>query len=202
VELRPDFPIRTARLLLRPSTADDVDAALRYRGDPETVRFVPFGPQTREQVAERIAGDFSRTELTAEGQALVLGVVPVAGGPQCGELVLFHRSEEHRGGELGYMFAAEARGRGYAVEASAAVLALAFEDMGMHRVIARIDARNEPSARVARRLGMRQEAHLVRNELFKGEWSDELVFALLEDEWPASPAAALASTWRRGAAAG
>jgi RimJ/RimL family protein N-acetyltransferase len=30
---------------------------------------------------------------------------------------------------------------------------------------------------------MRQEAHLVENEWFKGEWSDELVFGLLEREW-------------------
>ena len=40
------------------------------------------------------------------------------------------------------------------------------------RVIARIDARNLTSTRVVARLGMRQEAHLVENERFKGEWSD------------------------------
>ena len=36
-----------------------------------------------------------------------------------------------------------------------------------------------------RRLGMREEAHLVENDIFKGEWSDEAVFAVLEDEWNA-----------------
>jgi RimJ/RimL family protein N-acetyltransferase len=51
--------------------------------------------------------------------------------------------------------------------------------------VARIDERNDPSARLAIRLGMRQEARLVHNELFKGEWSTELVFAMLADEWPA-----------------
>jgi hypothetical protein len=35
----------------------------------------------------------------------------------------------------------------------------------------------------ARRLGMRQEGRLVRNEFFKGEWSTELDFAMLADEW-------------------
>jgi len=38
---------------------------------------------------------------------------------------------------------------------------------------------------VARRLGMRHEARLVSNEWFKGEWSTELDFAMLADEWPA-----------------
>jgi RimJ/RimL family protein N-acetyltransferase len=32
---------------------------------------------------------------------------------------------------------------------------------------------------------MRQEAHLVENEWFKGEWTDELDFAILEREWRA-----------------
>jgi RimJ/RimL family protein N-acetyltransferase len=30
---------------------------------------------------------------------------------------------------------------------------------------------------------MRREAHFVRNEFFKGEWSDELVYAILREEW-------------------
>jgi RimJ/RimL family protein N-acetyltransferase len=32
---------------------------------------------------------------------------------------------------------------------------------------------------------MRQEAHLVQNERFKGRWSDELDFAIPEEEWRA-----------------
>jgi RimJ/RimL family protein N-acetyltransferase len=30
---------------------------------------------------------------------------------------------------------------------------------------------------------MRREAHLVQNEWVKGEWNDEIVCAILEDEW-------------------
>ena len=50
-------------------------------------------------------------------------------------------------------------------------------------IIARLDARNTASARVLEHLGMRREAHFVQNEFFKGEWSDELVYAMLNDEW-------------------
>ena len=56
----------------------------------------------------------------------------------------------------------------------------------MHRVVGRLDARNGPSARVLERLGMRREAHFVSNEYVKGEWTDEVVYALLEDEWRAA----------------
>jgi RimJ/RimL family protein N-acetyltransferase len=109
-------------------------------------------------------------------------------GRLVGDVVLFFRSRADRGGEIGYVFHPDAGGRGYATEACSAVLGLAFDGLGLHRVVARLDARNEASARLAARLGMRQEAHFLRNELFKGEWTDELVFALLAEEWPGSAA--------------
>ena len=48
---------------------------------------------------------------------------------------------------------------------------------------ARLDALNERSAALCERLGMRREAHFVRNEWFKGGWSDLLVYGLLAEEW-------------------
>jgi RimJ/RimL family protein N-acetyltransferase len=38
---------------------------------------------------------------------------------------------------------------------------------------------------------MRREAHLVENEWVKGEWTDEVIYAVLADEWvhPARPEA-------------
>jgi len=35
------------------------------------------------------------------------------------------------------------------------------------------------------KLGMRREAHFVHDEFFKGEWSDQLVYAILDEEWRA-----------------
>lgn len=150
---------------------------------------------TAEVLGVRLTTDLARQELTDEGQALTLGVERADSGTLVGDVVLFFRSIEHRGGELGYVFAPEHAGQGYATEAAAAVLALAFDRLGLHRVIARLDARNTSSARLAARLGMRQEAHLVQNEMFKGEWSDELVYALLAQEWRASPWNAQVRSW-------
>ena len=58
-----------------------------------------------------------------------------------------------------------------------------FHRLGLHRICASLDARNEASAALLRRLGMRQEAHFRQNEMFKGEWGDVLVFAILRNEW-------------------
>ena len=103
-----------------------------------------------------------------------------------GDLVLFLRTVEHAGGEIGWVFHPGVAGRGYATEAAKALLDMAFRNLGLHRVEARLDARNLPSARLCERLGMRREAHFVKIEMFKGEWSDLLVHAVRADEWPTS----------------
>jgi RimJ/RimL family protein N-acetyltransferase len=181
--LRPEYPLRTERLLLRPLTAGDADAMLAYRSRLDVSRYVPFEPMSRDDILERIAGQWSRTELTDEGQALTLGAEVAATGQLAGDVILMWHSREHAGGEVGYVLDPARGGHGYATEAAQAMLRLGFEELGLHRIVARIDEDNEPSAKLARRLGLRQEARLVHNEFFKGRWSNELDFAMLADEW-------------------
>ncbi|MBU2664479.1 GNAT family N-acetyltransferase [Actinoplanes bogorensis] len=169
--------------MLRPLGPGDVEALVAYRGRQDVSRYVPFEPMTRELIAERLAGPWVRTELTGEGQALTVGVELTGTGQLVGDVTLFWHSELHRGGEIGYVFNPEFAGRGYATEAATAVLGIGFEVLKLHRIVARLDERNEASAGVARRLGMRLEARLVRNEFFKGEWTTELDFAILAEEW-------------------
>jgi RimJ/RimL family protein N-acetyltransferase len=194
VQLRPSYPVSTARLLLRPLTMRDTGDLLAYRSRDDVCRWVPFTPMTEQILAERLAGAWARTELDSAGQALTLGVeliegrsvgVPTGGGRLIGDVVLFWHSREHAGGELGYVLNPDFGGMGYATEAARAMLRLGFDDLGLHRIVARVDARNDASLRTAGRLGMRREAHLVRNEMFKGEWSDEVDFAILAEEWHA-----------------
>jgi RimJ/RimL family protein N-acetyltransferase len=187
-ELYPAYPIVGERLLLRPLTSRDTDALLAYRSRPDVCRYVPFEPMTSEIIAERLAAQWVRTELTDEGQALTLGAEVRQTGELAGDVVLFWHSREHASGEVGYAFNPELGGRGYATEAVAMMLRLGFEDLGLHRITARVDERNDPSARLARRVGMRQEALLIENEFFKGEWSNELDFAMLASEWRAAHA--------------
>lgn len=183
MELAPQYPVRSPRLSLRPLSAADTTALLAYRSRADVCRYVPFTPMDTATIAERLETVWARTSLNDEGQNLTLGVEVTATGEFVGDVVLFWHSREHRGGEIGYVLNPEFGGHGYATEAVRRLLGLAFDDLRLHRVIARVDARNDASARLASRLGMRQEAYLVRNEWFKGEWTDELDFALLEEEW-------------------
>jgi RimJ/RimL family protein N-acetyltransferase len=58
--------------------------------------------------------------------------------------------------ETGWCFAADTWGRGYAHESAAEWLRIAFEELGLDRVIAVILPGNERSLRLARGLGMRE----------------------------------------------
>jgi RimJ/RimL family protein N-acetyltransferase len=188
MQLRPDYPVCTARLSLRPLVSTDTEHLVAYRSLDEVCRFVPFEPMDHETVTERLQGGWACNGIADEGQALTLGVELSKTGRVVGDVVLFFRSAEHRSGEIGWVFHPGYSGRGYATEASHALLHLAFDELGLHRVIARVDARNEASLRLADRLGMRREAHLVGNEWFKGAWGDEIDFAVLEHEWAAQHA--------------
>jgi RimJ/RimL family protein N-acetyltransferase len=185
--LRPAYPLRTKRLMLRPYRFDDLDHLVAIQSRPEVARYLYWEPRNIDEVRAALAAKVAEGELTSEGTRLTLAAaLDEAGaglGPVVGEVSLLWLSSEHRQGELGYVFNPDYHGRGLATEAAEVILRLGFDELGLHRIIGRCDPRNAPSIRVMERLGMRREAHFVHGELFKGEWGEELVFAILEDEW-------------------
>jgi RimJ/RimL family protein N-acetyltransferase len=181
----PDLPIKTERLLLRLYTEDDLRDVYDIQSRPDVVRYLYWGVRDQAQARGSLAMKIAASGLREEGDNLTLAVVLPETGKVIGDVLIIWTSREHRQGEIGYIFHPGFGGRGYATEAAEVVLRLGFEAFGLHRVVGRLDARNTASARVLERLGMRREAHLVQNELVKGEWVDEVVYAMLEDEWRA-----------------
>jgi RimJ/RimL family protein N-acetyltransferase len=176
-------PVRTERLQLRLLTADDVEAVHRYQGDPDVCRFLPYEARDRATVTAKIAEWGEHRRVAAEGDYLQLAVERLEDARLLGDVYFSLRSTEHELAVIGWVLAPESRGRGYATEAATALLALAFDGMGSHRVMAELDARNTASASVCARLGMRKEAHFVEDYRMKGEWSDTATYALLAREW-------------------
>ncbi len=176
----PTLPIRTERLTLRRLTADDLAEHTRLVCDASVARYLLVEALDPAQVPAHLA-DRSTWTLTADDSRLCLAMD--RDGRLVGEVFLFGRSLGQV--EVGYLLLPDENGHGYATEAAAAMVDAAFTELDAHRVFARIDARNEPSAAVLRRLGMRQEAHLRENEWVKGEWADEAIFAITAVEWSA-----------------
>jgi RimJ/RimL family protein N-acetyltransferase len=184
----PEYPIRTERLLLRPYAHGDVDALYAYQRLPEVHRYLYTEPRTRADVEAIVAERAGLAGLTEPGKALTLVAELAQTGELVGDLLLFWHSQEHKQGEVGYVFNPAYHGRGLATEAVGALLRVGFEGLGMHRIAGRLDGRNTASARVLERAGLRREAHLVENEFVKGEWTDEVIYGILRSEWEARQA--------------
>jgi RimJ/RimL family protein N-acetyltransferase len=184
-------PLTTERLVLRPFESGDLDVLADLQSRPDVVRYLYWEPRTRRQVKAALRRKLERSEIVREGDSLNLAVTlkPEEGngarpGPLIGDVLLTYTSAVHQQAELGYVFHPDWHGHGYAIEAAVALVDLAFDRLDVHRVFAHLDARNDRSARLLERLGLRREAHLRQNEWVKGEWTDDLIYAVLAEEWP------------------
>ena len=174
------LPVRTNRLTLRPLRDGDRSDHFRLFRDETVLRYLYDDVMGDAALEEHFAKCRWRG-LPNEGEWANL--VVERDGVFLGHVGFSIDSSVHRTCEIGYVFAPEAAGQGYATEAARVSVDIAVAYLDAHRVIARLDARNEASRRPLERLGMRQEAHFRENEFVKGEWTDELVYAHLARDW-------------------
>ncbi len=181
----PEYPIETARLRLRPFNRGDVDAVYSYRSRPDVAKYLFDEPMNHEECAEAVRTRSTQLAFSGEGDKILLAVERRDDGRLIGEVSLIWRSSSEQQAEIGYIFHPDVHGSGYATEAALKLMAFGFGIVGCHRIYARCDARNEASARVMERLGMRQEAHFREHTHVKGRWDEELIYAILDRDWEA-----------------
>jgi RimJ/RimL family protein N-acetyltransferase len=178
-------PLRTERLLLRTMTPADAADVHAYQSLEEVCRYLTFDPRSREEVEERVARYAEAVTLAGDGDYWQLAIVRAdAPGRVVGDLYFTIKSVANATGEIGWTLHPDFSGHGYMTEAARAVLGIAFEEIGLHRVRAELDPRNVTSVALCGRLGMREEAHFVEDLWFKGAWGDTGIYAMLEREWP------------------
>jgi RimJ/RimL family protein N-acetyltransferase len=173
--------ILTQRLRLRDLAKSDADRILQYRSDPEVSRFQSWGTESVEAIRLDIISMHEQAE--ENDRWYQLGIALQSGGELIGDCGFRLLGAELRQAEVGITLATEYQGRGYATEALRELLHFLFVTRRMHRVFGSIDPRNVRSLRLMERVGMRKEAHFVRSLWFKGEWVDDVIFAVLASEW-------------------
>ena len=173
--------LTTERLVLRHFRAADAPVLAAYRSAEDIARYqswaAPFSLAQAEDFVGYMAGaDPGRPgwfqwaiELAAE-RALI-GDVGVG------------LNENLRQADLGFTLAPGRHGQGYATEAVRAVLDRLFRVQGVRRVSAECDVRNVSSARLLDRLGFTREGLRRSHTWIKGEWTDDLIFGLLAEDW-------------------
>jgi RimJ/RimL family protein N-acetyltransferase len=198
--LEPSYPLRTERLRLRPYRPDDIDNVLSMFGRADVSRYLIWEPMDREAAEALVERRLKQLRIEHEGDGVLLVAEEEDSGGFVGELMLRLSSEANRLGEVGWSMHPDAQGRGYATEGAREMLRLGFDELGLHRVVAECDPRNEASIRVMEKLGMRREAHHLDAMFLKGEWVGSLVYAMLDVEWRANRGAANLSRTRPGTA--
>nr|WP_095970693.1 GNAT family protein [Rhodococcus erythropolis] len=178
--------IPTDRLVLRTYRPGDHRDLLVFHGRSDVCRYLFNEPWDLAAAREAVQTRISRRDLAAGALALAVEYDGQVVGSVSAWLVdePERTAETERTAELGWAFSPEFGGRGFATEAVTALLDYVFATPRLHRVIAQMDSRNESSARLAQRIGMRREGHFRQNAWIKNEWTDTLVFATLRSEWP------------------
>lgn len=145
----------TERLELRLFRLEDHEVYARMCADPEVMRYIGPGEVNTPDISWRsMAGMLGHWDLLGYGQWAVVRREDGVLLGRCGYFDPFGWP----GFELGYLFAKEHWGRGYAREAAAVALRIAFEDLGKERVISLIRAQNAASIKLATSLGAELES--------------------------------------------
>jgi RimJ/RimL family protein N-acetyltransferase len=176
-------PIRTERLILRPSLLSDAEAAYQRRRLPEVARYQDWEmPYTLER-AERRMAELVAMDGPVDGEGWSLTVVDAAAPERIlGDLYVGIESSG-RSGMIGYTFHPDYWGSGYATEAAQAVVHYLFTDFGVSRVESSLHPDNPPSARVLEACGMTFEG-LTRQSFWVGdECSDDMLYGMTRSDW-------------------
>ena len=104
-------------------------------------------------------------------------------GRHLGNISIWQTSRTGRIGEIGYWIRTDLVGRGYATEATRAVMEAGFETMGLHKITLRIAVGNKGSERVAEKLGFTIEGVLREELLIRGNWVDHTLYTMLDGEF-------------------
>lgn len=175
--------METERLLLDALCLGDAATLFEYRGDPEVARYQGWKPANVDEAAAFI----SKQSEQAFGEAdswCQLAIRSKEAGELVGDFGVHFPPTTDDSIEFGLSLKPVHHGKGYAREVMTAAVDLAFGKWSYRRLVGSVDPRNTASVALCRSLGFRQEAHHVESYRFRGEWVDDMIFALLAREWP------------------
>ncbi len=202
--MQQQLAITGPTLTLRFPTADDAPEMFRIGSDPETTKYMSWGPYTDLAQAERfIAGTAGQRERGEE-----LGFVVERGGETLGWTVFSEPRSRDHSVVIGTWFYKDHWGTGVNTESKALMAALAFRAMGVERLSVWAAATNERSRGALKKVGFTEEGVLRRFHLHGDEWFDCVVGSILSDEYPIGPLARIPAqiigevpaNWRFGGA--
>ncbi|MCV2458907.1 GNAT family N-acetyltransferase [Streptomyces sp. ICN988] len=173
-------PVLTGdRTVLRPFTEADAERMWEIVNDPEVAHFTGAPPR---ELTPRVLRDWYGTR-SAQPDRLDLAVTDPADGELLGEVVLHDWEPANRSCTFRTLIGPRGRGRGIGTEATRLIVGHAFEGLGLHRVQLDAYAHNHRALRVYEKVGFVREGVRREVEQRDGVWVDEVLMAVLDQEW-------------------
>lgn len=179
------FPeLNTTRLQLIEVTPEHGPALFHILSNADVTRFYGMDPLREQEDALQIIESFKQTFDSRQG--IRWGMVIRDSGTFIGTIGLNHLSLYSKKAEIGFELDPAHWRRGYAAEAIEAVLAYAYETLGLYRMGAVTFLENTASIQLLTRIGFEEEG-VLRGYLFQGGTShDGRIFSLLKPVYQAS----------------
>lgn len=174
--------LTTKRLQLREFEEGDWQALLEYQSNPQYIRYY-HAKQRTEQEVRALVKMFIGWSKEQPRRKFQFAIVLRSEGRLIGNCSLRVDSFDGRLAEIGFELDSRYWSKGYATEATQALVALGFGKLGLHRIWAACIADNFTSALVLEQIGMRREGRLRENEWVEGRWWDTLLYGMLAREW-------------------
>ena len=177
-----DLLIQSEKLILRPVRIEDAEIIFGYRSNAIINRFQGWIPETIDDVQDFFLNKVS-AEIDQPDTWFQLAIIRKDNGELIGDIGIHFLESGSFQVEIGCTLNFNQHGKGFATEALTETLNFLFQKLNKHRVIASIDPRNEKSIQLVERLGMRKEAHFRKSLWINNEWVDDLVYAILMEDW-------------------
>jgi RimJ/RimL family protein N-acetyltransferase len=177
------------RLAVRRFRPADLATFVTYRSDPDVARYQSWNAPYPRAEGERLIKDMRRMHPDTPGEWFQFAITLRSTGELIGDCGAKPSAYDPAHTQIGYTIGRAHWRRGYGTEAVRTLLGYLFDARGMHRVTASCDGRNTASMGLLERIGMRKEGVMLQSVWAKGEWTDDVLFAMLAHEWktPHSP---------------
>jgi RimJ/RimL family protein N-acetyltransferase len=179
----PNFELETARVLMRPMKAEDLEAFLSLSGSAETWKYFYKDLGNEAEMRQWVADALQEKD---EGRRMPFTVIDKDTHEICGSTSYGNISFFDRRLEIGWSWLGpEYIGMGVNKHVKFALLSYAFEVMKMERVEAKTDVLSERAKAALLKVGMIPEGVLrSHTQMHSGRRRDTIYFSMLKSEWP------------------
>jgi len=176
------FPeLESDRLLYRRITMEDSESLFKIRSNNEVMQFMDRDPMKSVSESENLIQSIH--DSFASGSGINWGIIDKCTQVFIGYFGFWRIDTYHCRGEIGYALHPGYWGKGYMEETACQLIHYGFTEMRLHSIEANVNPDNLSSIKLLEKLGFQKEAYFRENYLFNNEFTDSVIYSLLERDF-------------------